>query len=148
MNIRSVLPRLGLALAVTLGVVAALPDDAFAEKRNFMCRMKGVWADNPNDAFEFDAAYIWDGGEDLFTGVYDNPGQAKADIKGIAKRGIWDILLTYSDDKHKGMLKRLTGKGIKDPVTHLIKVEGDYKTFLGANDIKHDGKFTLLGTCK
>lgn len=147
MNLRATLIKLGVAAAVVAGVVSVLPPPASAG-RNFVCRMKGQWLDNPNDTFEFDAAYVYNNGEDDFKGVYDNPGQARAMIDGAARKGIWNILLTYTDDKHKNMFKKLVGKGAKDPVTHEIVVTGDYKTFLGANDIKKDGQFRLQGKCK
>jgi hypothetical protein len=147
MSIRSILAQLGIAGAIALGLVAVLPGQATAAQ-NFICRMKGQWLDNPNDVFEFDAKYVYNNGEDDFSGRYDNPGQATADITGAARKGTWNILLTYSDSAHKGMLKKLVGKGTKDQTTHEIIVTGDYKTFLGANDIKHDGQFKLHGKCK
>jgi hypothetical protein len=147
MSIRSTLTQLGVAAVVALGVVAAMPEQAMAGK-NFVCRMKGQWLDNPNDTFEFDAAYVYNNGEDDFKGVYDNPGQAKANIDGAARKGIWNILLTYTDPKHQNMFKKLVGKGEKDRATHEIVVKGDYKTFIGTNDIKHDGQFLLHGKCK
>jgi hypothetical protein len=147
MSLRSTLAPLCVGAVVALGVFAALPHEATAQSR-FTCRMKGVWADNPSDVFEFDAAYIYNRGEDDFTGVYDNPGIAKANIIGAARNGTWNIVLTYVDDKHKGMLKKLIGKGTQDQATHDIIVKGDYHTYLGANDIKKDGQFTLDGKCK
>lgn len=147
MKLRATLVHLGVAAAVVTGVFASFTPSAMASK-NFVCRMKGQWLDNPNDVFEFDAAYVWNNGEDDFKGVYDNPGQARANIDGAARKGIWNIVLSYTDDKHKNMFKRLVGKGAKDPVTHDIIVTGDYKTFLGTSDIKHDGQFRLQGKCK
>ena len=147
MKTRSLVLQLGVAAAVATGVLAAIPSTATAST-NFVCRMQGQWLDNPNDVFEFDAAYVYNNGEDDFKGLYDNPGQAKAQIDGAARNGVWLIQLTYLDDKHKGMIKKLVGKGSKDKVTHEIVVSGDYKTFLGANDIKHAGQFRLEGRCK
>lgn len=147
MTLRSTVTQIGFAAAVALGVLAAVPTSAEAGSK-FICRMKGQWLDNPNDTFEFDAAYIYNNGEDDFNGKYDNPGQATADIAGAARKGVWNILLTYTDDKHKNMQKKLVGKGEKDRTTHEIIVTGDYKTFLGANDIKHDGQFKLHGKCR
>lgn len=131
---------------VAAGILVLAAGDAQADKR-FMCRMKGTWVGTTDD-FHFDAIYIAKDGPDTFTGRYTNPGTAVADIVGNAAKGVWTILLTYTDAGHKGMLKKLIGRGTKDPVTHLVNIEGDYKTFLGANDIKKDGKFKLLGTCK
>ena len=147
MNLRSTVLPLGFAAAVALGVFAAVPTPAEAAT-NFVCRMKGQWLDNPNDVFEFDAAYVYNNGEDDFKGVYDNPGQARANIDGAARRGVWNILLTYTDEKHKGMSKKLVGKGERDRTTHEIVVTGDYKTVVGLNDVKHDGQFKLHGKCK
>src|SRR5262245_58326023 len=147
MSIRSTLTQLGIATVVAAGVFAALPTTATAAS-NFVCRIKGQWLDNPNDVFEFDASYIYNNGEDDFKGVYDNPGQARATIDGVARKGIWNIVLTYTDDKHKNMFKKLIGKGEKDRINHEIVVTGDYKTFIGTSDIKHDGQFKLHGKCK
>lgn len=148
MSLRKTLAPLGVAAVVALGVFAALPREATAQKRTFACHMKGMWVDNPSDIFEFDAAYIYNHGEDDFNGVYTNPGAASAKIVGSARNGIWNILLTYTDAAHANMLKKLIGKGLQDPTTHDIIVTGDYHTFLGANDIKKDGQFKLDGKCK
>jgi|HubBroStandDraft_4_1064222.scaffolds.fasta_scaffold252584_2 hypothetical protein len=147
MSLRSTLAPLGVAAVVALGVFAALPREATAQKR-FACHMKGIWADNPSDVFEFDAAYVYNRGEDDFTGVYTNPGAASANIVGAARNGVWNIVLTYTDSAHANMIKKLIGKGTQDQATHDIIVKGDYHTFLGANDIKKDGQFTLDGKCK
>lgn len=67
---------------------------------------------------------------------------------GNASSGTWTIVLTYTDAGHKGMVKKLIGRGAKDPKTNRLLVEGSYKTYLGSNDIKKDGRFKLLGVCR
>ncbi len=136
-----------LAAASSFGLVSALSSDAWADKQ-FMCRMKGTWGDAASDVFEFDAVYVARNGPDTFNGVYDNPGaSSKADIKGVATNGTWLILLTYTDSTHKGMIKELKGAGMKDPVTHLLNVKGNYRTLIGTSDIGKNGTFLLEGKC-
>lgn len=139
-----------LAVAALAGIGATtLVSDVLADQR-LRCRMKGTWVKSGgnNDDFEFDADYIAKDGPDTFTGRYENPGEAVADITGAATSGTWVIMLTYTDAKHKGMQKQLIGKGSKDSKTHLLQVTGTYKTLIGGNDIKADGAFKLLGNCK
>lgn len=147
MRLHPAISRIGVAALIALGALVAPPAPATAAQ-NLVCRMKGQWLDNPNDVWEFDARYIFNNGEDDFSGIYNNPGQAQAQVVGAARRGIWNILLTYTDAKHQGMTKKLVGKGAKDRVSNTVIVTGDYKTFLANNDIKHDGQFKLQGTCK
>lgn len=135
-----------LTLGAALGVCSATLGTAEADKR-FTCQMVGTWVET-NDDFKFQAAYIAKDGPDTFTGRYSNPGTAEADIIGNAANGIWTIILTYTDAGHKGMSKKLIGRGARDAATNLLKVEGDYKTYLSANDIKKDGRFKLQGKCK
>lgn len=143
---RRAVSRLGIAGLFAVGALGIGMKDAQADKR-FTCQMTGTWVES-NDDFKFIAAYIAKDGPDTFTGRYSNPGTAEADIIGNASNGFWTIILTYTDAGHRGMIKKLIGRGAKDPKTHLLKVEGNYKTYLGTNDIKKDGQFRLLGACK
>jgi hypothetical protein len=147
---KSITKRIGIAALAAVGMIgaaAAYSTPAEADQR-FLCRMKGTWDGNANDVFEFDAVYIAKDGPDTFTGKYINPGAAEADIIGNAVAGTWTIILSYTDAGHKNMLKKLIGQGSKDRVTHELKVEGLFKTYLGTSDIKKDGKFLLHGKCK
>jgi hypothetical protein len=135
-----------VAGATMAGVIAVMPSEAQADK-TVMCRMKGTWKEK-NDSWEFDAVYTIKNGPDTFRGVYENPGEAKADVLGTANNGIWTILLTYTDAKHANMSKKLIGKGTRDTVKNELIIDGAYKTFIGANDIKADGTFTFHGKCK
>lgn len=139
-----------LAIMALAGLsVSSLASDVRADKM-LKCRMKGSWSKPgaPIDDFEFDATYIAKDGPDTFTGRYVNPGESEADIQGAANRGVWQILLTYRDAKHKGMVKEMTGKGARVPATNLVSIEGKYRTLVAGNDIKADGTFKLIGTCK
>ena len=139
-----------LAVVALAGIGATtLVTDVMADTR-LRCRMKGTWikVGGTNDNFEFDADYISKDGPDTFTGRYENPGEAVADITGAATKGTWIVMLTYTDAKHKGMQKELVGKGSKDPRTHLLNVDGKYRTLIGGNDINADGLFKLEGRCK
>ncbi|MFT3767578.1 MAG: hypothetical protein QM820_19155 [Minicystis sp.] len=141
--------RIGIAaltLTAAVGAIAATAGNADADQK-LRCRMKGTWVES-NDDFEFDADYLAKEGPDYFAGKYVNPGQAEADIIGNAVNGTWTIILTYTDAGHKNMLKKLVGTGSKDRRTHELVVTGDYKTYLGASDIKKDGRFKLHGKCK
>ena len=135
-----------LTAVAGIGAVAATTGTAEADQK-LRCRMKGTWVESSDD-FEFDADYLAKDGPDYFAGKYVNPGQAEADIIGKAEKGTWTIILTYTDAGHKNMIKKLIGTGSKDRRTHELVVSGDYKTYLGANDIKKDGRFKLHGKCR
>jgi hypothetical protein len=139
---------LGIMALAGLGV-STYANEVQADK-TLRCRMKGSWVQKvgKTDDFEFDAVYIAKNGPDTFSGHYENPGEASADITGAASKGTWVIMLTYTDPKHKGMQKQLVGKGTRDKATNLLKVHGKYKTLVGGNDIHNDGFFDLLGTCR
>ena len=145
---RRVAKVLGILALAGIGV-STPAREVWADKR-LSCRMKGTWlkAGGRGDSFEFDAIYISKDGPDTFTGRYVNPGEAEADITGAATKGTWLITLTYRDAKHRGMVKELAGKGAKDPRTHLLNVDGKYRTLIGGSDIKADGVFKLVGTCR
>lgn len=143
---KTITHRLALATWAIIGIFSAAPRDAQADKK-FTCQMTGTWVESHDD-FKFSAEYIAKDGPDTFRGKYVNPGTAEADVTGNAVAGKWTIIVTYTDAGHKNMVKKLIGKGAKDSVSHLLKIEGTYKTYLGTNDIKKDGQFKLLGTCK
>ena len=143
---KTITKHVGIAALATLGIFTTASGTARADKR-FICQMTGTWVESRDD-WKFEAAYTSKDGPDTFTGRYTNPGTADADVVGNAASGLWTILLTYTDAGHKGMVKKLIGKGAKDPKTNLVKVEGNYKTYIGANDLKKDGRFRLLGVCK
>ena len=78
----------GAALAV--GLVSGLAREASAQNRQ-TCHMRGVWNGASADVFEFgfDAAYVYNHGEDDFTGIYTNPGISQANIS--AARWWWYV---------------------------------------------------------
>lgn len=132
--------------ASALGALAATPSTAWADK-TFTCRFTGTWV-GTNEKWLFDAKYIAKDGVDTFTGIYELPGTSRADVSGNAAKGNWKILLTYTDSKHKGMQKVLTGQGMRNPGTNLVRIDGTFKTLVSGTDSKADGKFSLLGQCK
>lgn len=141
-----------LATIAAIGAAVATQGTASAAKEQlFFCDMKGTWTSdsskNPDD-FIFLAEYLAKDGPDYFAGKYENPGQASADIVGRANNGTWEILFSYTDSGHKGMIKKATGTGIRDGGRNEITVNGRYKTYLGTNDIKADGDFKLHGKCR
>jgi len=147
--------RIGIAaltVVAALGAVAVTQGTAEAGKKKpatpqtFFCDMKGTW--DGKDDFIFLAEYLAKDGPDYFAGKYVNPGQAEADIIGRANNGVWEIVFTYTDAGHKGMAKKATGKGYRDGAKNELSVEGNYKTFIGANDIRKDGFFKLHGKCR
>lgn len=139
------------AIATIGGAIATQHTASAAKEQLYFCDMRGTWTSdstkNPDD-FLFLAEYLAKDGPDYFAGKYENPGQASADIIGRANNGTWEIIFTYTDSGHKGMLKKATGTGIRDGGRNEITVNGRYKTFLGANDIKADGDFKLHGKCR
>lgn len=140
-----------LATIAAIGAAVATQGTASAAKeQQYFCDMQGTWtsAAGNKDDFIFLAEYLAKDGPDYFAGKYTNPGQAEADIIGRATNGVWEILFTYTDAGHKGMIKKAVGKGFRDGGKNEITVEGNYKTFLGANDIKADGLFKLHGKCR
>ena len=136
---------LGLGATLALGIVAALPGEAQAQAKQ-TCHFKGVWNGNTADVVEFDAAYIYNKGEDDFTGVYNNPGISSANVSASARKGVWNIVLTYLGPK-QGWIKRLVGKGAQDPATHNIVISGSYsESFNGGTPT--NGAFVFSGQCK
>ncbi len=141
-----------LATIAAIGAAVATQGTASAAKEQmYFCDMKGTWvpdsSKNPDD-FIFLAEYLAKDGPDYFAGKYENPGQASADIIGRANNGTWEIIFTYTDAGHKGMLKKATGTGMRDGGKNEITVTGRYSTFLGTNDIKAGGDFKLHGKCR
>jgi hypothetical protein len=140
-----------LAAIAAAGAAVATQGTASADKSTtYFCDMKGTWttAAGNKDDFIFLAEYLAKDGPDYFAGKYENPGQATADIIGRANNSIWEIIFTYTDAGHKNMVKKAIGKGFRDGGKNEITVEGNYKTFIGANDIKADGLFKLHGKCR
>jgi hypothetical protein len=147
MHIQKLAP-LGLAVALGVGVITSLSTEATAQTKQ-QCHMRGVWNGNTADVFEFDAAYVYNRGEDDFSGVYINPGISQANISASARGGTWNILLSYTDPKNKGAMKKLVGKGMQDPGTHMLSVNGTFQYFAaGAGAPASNGTFTISGTCK
>jgi hypothetical protein len=143
-----VLAPLGLSAIVTLGLVASFSTPAIAQTKQ-ACHMKGWWTTATGEGFEFDAAYVYNHGEDDFTGVYRNPAQGtEANVTGAARGGTWNILLSYVDAKSMGWSKKLVGTGAQDPVTHALTVTGTFQEFRPgtAAPIK-TGPFLLAGQC-
>jgi hypothetical protein len=145
MKIRS-LASLAIGAALTVGVVIGLTTEATAQQRQ-ACRMKGVWNGNTADVFEFDAVYNYNHGEDDFSGVYLNPGISQANISASARKGVWNIMLTYVDPKNKGGYKKLVGTGAQDPVTHQIVVTGTFQWFPPNMAPSQSGTFSIAGSC-
>jgi hypothetical protein len=140
-----------ITAVAAIGAVAATQGTAAAKDQQFFCDMKGQWKSDATgnaDDFIFLAEYLAKDGPDYFAGKYVNPGQAEADIVGRANNATWEILFSYTDAGHKGMMKKAIGTGRRDGAKNEITVEGTYKTFLGTNDIKSDGKFMLHGKCR
>jgi hypothetical protein len=138
--------RLGFISLVSLGLVGGSAVPARAEAK-YTCEMKGMWVEE-KDGFGFVANYLAKDGPDSFTGIYVNSSAgATANVKGTNSGGVWTILLTYTDDKHKNFIKELTGKGTWDGKTSQMSVAGN---FSAKRDGKETGKgtFTLNGTCK
>jgi hypothetical protein len=145
MNIRMLAP-IGLGAALAIGLVSALPGEASAQARQ-TCHMRGVWNGANNDVFEFDAAYVYNHGEDDFTGIYTNPGVSQANISASARKGTWNILLSYIDGAHRGWQRKLVGTGVLDGTSHGIFISGTYQQFVpgGAGS---SGTFVIDGKCR
>ncbi len=145
MNVR-MLVSLGLGAALALALVSALPGEASAQLHQ-TCHMRGVWNGATNDVFEFDAAYVYNHGEDDFTGIYTNPGVSQANISAAARKGTWNILLSYVDGAHKGWQRKLVGTGMLDGTRHGILISGSYQQFV-PNGAVTSGTFVIDGKCK
>jgi hypothetical protein len=142
------LAPLGLGALLAIGLVSALPGEAAAQSHQ-TCHMKGVWNGASADVFEFDAAYVYNRGEDDFTGIYTNPGVSQANISAAARSGTWNILLSYVDAAHKGWARKLVGKGVLDGTSHGILITGSYQQFLpGKSAADSVGTFVIDGKCK
>jgi hypothetical protein len=140
--------RIGLGLAA-VGSIAAIglaAAPARADKQ-LVCEMKGRWVE-ANDDFNFQARYVAKDGPDTFEGSYNNLSKGTvALVKGVATKGTWAILLTYTDPQHKGQIRELVGKGSLVPQTNLIEIKGNYTYKQDTREIGN-GTFVMLGTCK
>lgn len=146
MNIRTLAP-LGLGAALAISLFAGLSGRAAAQTHQ-TCHMRGVWSGNTSDVFEFDAAYVYNRGEDDFTGIYTNPGVAQANISAAARHGVWAITLSYIDAAHKGWTRNLVGTGMQDS-SHGIMVTGTFQEFVpGTKGSKLNGTFVIDGKCR
>ena len=125
-----------------LALINLIPADT-----RLLCKMTGTWVES-NDEFKFEAIYLAKKDSDILAGRYTNPGFADADVNGDVKSGVAIITLTYNDQSHKGMTKKLVGKSSRDRLKNELIIEGNYKTFLGTNDIKMDGTFKIVAKCK
>jgi hypothetical protein len=144
MNIRLLAPvAIGATLAI--GLVSGLSGEAAAQSRQ-TCHMRGVWNGAVADVFEFDAAYVYNHGEDDFTGVYTNPGISQANISASARSGTWNILLSYIDPAHRGWTRKLVGTGVLDGTSHGILIRGTFKQ--GGAGPAEGGTFVIDGKCK
>ncbi|HRH43661.1 MAG TPA: hypothetical protein PKY82_18670 [Pyrinomonadaceae bacterium] len=126
----------------SLALINLIPADT-----RLLCKMTGTWVES-NDEFKFEAIYLAKKDSDILAGRYTNPGFADADINGDVKTGVWRINMTYTDSGHRGMIKKLVGNGRADRLKNEQIIEGNYKTFLGTNDIKMDGTFKIVAKCK
>jgi len=137
---------LGATLAVSL--VYGMAHEATAQSRQ-TCHMRGVWNGAASDVFEFDAAYVYNRGEDDFTGIYTNPGVSQANISAAARHGTWSIQLSYIDPAHRGWVRKLVGTGMLDGTRHGIMITGTFKQWLpGANHANESGTFVIDGKCR
>jgi hypothetical protein len=150
MNIRSIasLAPLAFAAALTVGFISSITTEAAAGSSQ-TCHMRGVWNGNTADVFEFDAAYVYNRGEDDFTGIYTNPGISQANISASARGGVWNILLSYIDAPHRGWSKKLVGRGVQDQGSHGILLTGTFNEYMpGSSKVNASGTFTIEGKCK
>jgi len=147
MNLRKLAP-ISIAAGLALALVAGLTGSAAAGNRQ-TCHMKGIWNGVTSDVFEFDAAYVRNGGEDDFTGIYRNPGVSEANISAAARAGTWNILLSYVDPVHRGLSKKLVGTGMLDGTSHGIMITGTFREFLpGHSSPTTSGTFVIDGKCR
>jgi len=147
MNIRKLAPA-AVGTAITLGVLYGVSRDASAQARQ-TCHMRGVWNGAVADVFEFDAAYVYNRGEDDFTGVYNNPGVSQANISAAARSGKWAIRLDYIDPVHRGWVRKLVGTGALDGTKHGILISGTFTQWLpGQSSPNENGTFVIDGKCK
>ena len=133
--------------AAAAGMLFVSPERAADADQKFNCAMKGRWVEAAED-WEFNADYTYRDGSDQFTGIFVNPkAGATANVTGNATAGKWTIALNYTDSGHQGWQKVLTGTGLKDKVTHILTVTGNFVlTKPGAGPAA--GTFKLVGTCK
>jgi hypothetical protein len=148
MKLFRIFAPIGVSVVLALGLVVSFSTPAIAQTKQ-VCHMKGLWNANASDPWEFDAAYVYNKGEDDFTGVYSNPIRGtQANITGAARSGTWNILFTYTDAKSVGYTKRLVGTGALDPATHGILVRGSFQEFKpGSSAPVVTGTFAIDGQC-
>ncbi len=146
MKVARILAPVGLVAALALSLVSAMSGEASAQSRQ-TCHMRGVWNGASNDVFEFDAAYVYNRGEDDFSGIYTNPGVSQANISAAARKGTWNILLSYIDPAHRGWQRKLVGTGMLDGTSHGILISGSYRQLVPGGPTS-SGTFVIDGKCK
>ncbi len=140
--------RLGAGVLAAASLAAVSFTTAPAQAQNKLaCEMRGKWSDE-KDEFVFQAQYNTKHNADTFDGLYFNAGAGTtALVKGVADKGTWSIVLTYTDAKHKGQIRELTGQGMRDQATNQIVVNGTFNYKQDGRPIG-TGTFTLVGKCK
>ncbi len=144
----SAVKRIGLGLAAvgSLAAIGFVAAPARADKQ-LVCEMKGLWVEAKDD-FNFQARYVAKDGPDTFEGSYTNLSKGTvAMVKGLANKGTWAILLTYTDPQHKGQTRELVGQGTLIPATNKIEIKGNYNYKQDGREIGK-GTFLMIGTCK
>jgi hypothetical protein len=137
-----------VSVALAVGLVYGIAREASAQSHQ-TCHMRGVWNGAGNDVFEFDAAYVYNHGEDDFTGIHTNPGVSQANISASARGGTWNIQLSYIDHAHRGWVRKLVGTGMLDGTKHGIAISGTFKQWLpGASHSNESGTFVIDGKCR
>jgi hypothetical protein len=136
---------LGVVAAASIAGIALVAAPVRADKK-LTCEMTGTWIEQA-DRWIFQAEYFAKDGPDTFKGLYFNASAGTtANVTGVAVNGTWNILLTYTDQKHKGQTRELVGTGrLVGYDTLTVNGNYTYKEFgrqIGA------GTFGLIGKCK
>lgn len=139
------LTRLGLIAFTSLCIAGGVTRYAWAQQK-LTCDMSGTWFPD-NDSYAFIADYVVRNGPDTFSGVYVNSSAgATAKVNGTANNGHWSIALIYTDAKHKGYEKYLTGEGTRQS-NNTIVIKGDF-TAKKSGSVVQKGTFVMNGKCK
>jgi hypothetical protein len=138
-------PRIVSLLGAVTFIALSVQSGLLWADKTLTCRMKLTFVES-RDAADFEAKYVAKDGPDSFTAKVSSPNYT-ANVQGTASGGTWTIPIIYTDAKHKGMTRKLSGVGTKDQKNQLT-IKGKYDTFLGSRDVKASGTFLLAGTCK
>jgi hypothetical protein len=145
MKFSRIVAPIGVGVVMALGLVTSFSTPAIAQTKQ-VCHMKGTW-DGRTALWEFDAAYVYNHGEDDFSGVYTSP-TASANVSGAARSGVWNIAFNYTDPvAWRGVVKKLTGTGSLDPATHALVVKGTFQEVYASGKAGATGTFAMEGAC-